>query len=56
MIKILKSLKYDKTQYDKHFGIFYHMALSKYDKKKKPMPPPPPPAHPAPSGLRCKQP
>ena len=34
MIKILKSLKYDKTQYDKHFGIFYHMALSKYDKKK----------------------
>ena len=34
MIKILKSLKYDK-----HFGIFYHMALSKYDKKfkKKPM-------------------
>ena len=33
-IKILKSLKYDKTQYDKHFGIFYHMALSKYDKKK----------------------
>ena len=39
MIKILKSLKYDKTQYDKHFGIFYHMALSKYDKKKKPMSP-----------------
>ena len=37
MIKILKSLKYDKSQYDKHFGIFYHMALSKYDKKKKPM-------------------
>ena len=34
MIKILKSLKYDKTQYDKHFGIFYHMALLKYDKKK----------------------
>ena len=33
MIKILKSLKYDKTQYDKNFGIFYHMALSKYDKK-----------------------
>ena len=33
MIKILKSLKYDKTQYDKHFGIFYHMTLSKYDKK-----------------------
>ena len=32
MIKILES-KYEKTQYDKHFGIFYHMALSKYDKK-----------------------
>ena len=36
MIKILES-KYEKTQYDKHFGIFYHMALSKYDKKTKPM-------------------
>ena len=34
MIKIFKMPKYDKTQYDKHFGIFYHMALSKYDKKK----------------------
>ena len=34
MIKFLKSIKYDKTQYDQHFGIFYHMALSKYDKKK----------------------
>ena len=34
MIKIFKLPKYDKTQYDKHFGIFYHMALSKYDKKK----------------------
>ena len=33
MIKIFKLPKYDKTQYDKHFGIFYHMALSKYDKK-----------------------
>ena len=34
MIKILRLLKYDKTQYDKHFGKLYHMALSKYDKKK----------------------
>ena len=35
MIKILKTLKYDKIQYDKHFDFLYHMALSKYDKKKK---------------------
>ena len=34
MIKILKSKKYDKVQYDKLFDFFYHMALSKYDKKK----------------------
>ena len=34
MIKILKSKKYDKMQYDKLFDFFYHMALSKYDKKK----------------------
>ena len=34
MIKILKEQKYDKIQYDKHFEFFYHMALSKYDKKK----------------------
>ena len=33
MIKIFRLLKYDKNQYDKHFGNFYHMALSKYDKK-----------------------
>ena len=34
MTKIFKLQKYDKTQYDKHFGILYHIALSKYDKKK----------------------
>ena len=33
MIKILRIPKYGKTQYDKLFGFFYHIALSKYDKK-----------------------
>ena len=34
MIKIFKMPKYDKTQYDKHLGIFYHMALSNMIKNK----------------------
>ena len=33
MIKILRIPKYGRTQYDKLFGFFYHIALSKYDKK-----------------------
>ena len=36
MIKIFRGLKYDKTQYDKHFGFFYHIAFAKYYKKKLP--------------------
>ena len=35
MINILKSRKYDKMQYDKVFGIFYHIDFGNMMKKKK---------------------
>ena len=31
MIKILKTVKYDKMQYDKLPGFLYHIAFSKYE-------------------------
>ena len=34
MINILKSRKYDKMQYDKVFGIFYHIDFGNMMKKK----------------------
>ena len=34
MINILKRRKYDKMQYDKDFVVVYHIAASKYKKKK----------------------
>ena len=34
MINILKSRIYDKMQYDKVFGIFYHIDLENMIKKK----------------------
>ena len=34
MINILKSQKYDKMQYDKVYGIFYHIDFENMMKKK----------------------